>query len=76
MFIQSKQRFIPTVSGKITIDLLKSQSMNNYSPLFPNITTLPYEDLIQNLCDYIHIDNNIMDQKEEISLSNLNKIIK
>lgn len=76
MFIQSKQRFIPTVSGKITIDLLKSQSMNNYSPLFPNITTLPYEHLIQNLCDYIHIDNNIMDQKEEISLSNLNKIIK
>lgn len=66
-------KFIPTVLGKISSSFLLSQEKIDTNK--PKITTLPYEHLIQNLCDYLHPISG-QESKDSITLSNLSIIIK
>ena len=72
-----RQTFIRTITGKITKeDILKNINEIDSQiskQLFPKITTLPFEHIIQNLCNYLNQIPNI-EPKENITLSNLSTI--
>lgn len=60
-----KIKYIRTVTGQC--------NLNEFRNL--NITTLPYEHIIQNLCDYLKEETNYIDIKDQIELKNLHKIV-
>lgn len=60
-----ENKYIRTVTGKFKLDELLNQ----------NIRTLPYEHLIQNLCDYVKAEPNYNDIKDPIELKNLFKLL-
>ena len=74
---EEKQKYIRTITGKITKEeILKKIKENNSisKKNFPKITTLPFEHIIQNLCNYLNQIPNI-EPKENITLSNYSNII-
>ncbi len=74
---EEKQKYIRTITGKITKEeILKKINENNTlsKKNFPKITTLPFEHIIQNLCNYLNQIPNI-EPKENITLSNYSNII-
>ena len=72
-----RQTFIRTITGKITKeDILKNINEIDSQiskQLFPKITTLPFEHIIQNLCNYLN-KTQYIEPKENITLSNLSTI--
>ena len=72
-----RQTFIRTITGKITKeDILKNINEIDSQiskQLFPKITTLPFEHIIQNLCNYLK-KTQLIEPKENITLSNLSTI--
>ena len=74
---EDKQKYIRTITGKITKDEILTSIKENNSiskKNFPKISTLPFEHIIQNLCNYLNQIPNI-EPKENITLSNYSNII-
>ena len=74
---EEKQKYIRTITGKITKEEILKKINENDSlskKNFPKITTLPFEHIIQNLCNYLNQIPNI-EPKENITLSNYSNII-